>query len=133
MGISPYDKTSFCPEVHDFDSAFYSNVLKPTFDDGEAWPKLKSLTLRGINLAGFEDEAGETLHAFADRSIPGVIVQEVPGNYMFFSTRRGTILNQNGTDGLKPHLDPNSNSRAFVDENFGNFFFLVHTRGGELS
>jgi hypothetical protein len=104
LEISPHDETGFCPGLHSFDSLFYNRILKAVFDDGKAWPKLKKLTLRGINLTGFEEETEETLETFTKRALPGVTVQEIPGNYMFFNTRKGTIMNQHGADGLKPHL-----------------------------
>jgi hypothetical protein len=103
--ISPSDTTSFCPGFHSFDSLFYRHILKAVFDTGKAWPKLRKLTLRGINLIGFEEETGEALDDFNKRALPGVTVEEMPGNYMFFNTRKGTILNQHGADGLKPHLE----------------------------
>jgi hypothetical protein len=100
----PSDKTSFCPELHSFDSLFYHRILQAAFDDGKASPKPKKLTSRGINLTGFDAETGETLETFTERALPGVTVKEMPGNYMFFNTRKGTIMNQHGADGLKPHL-----------------------------
>jgi hypothetical protein len=103
--ISPSDTTSFCPGFHSFDSLFYRHILKAVFDTGKAWPKLRKLTLRGINLIGFEEETGEALDDFNKRALPGITVEEMPGNYMFFNTRKGTILNQHGADGLKPHLE----------------------------
>jgi hypothetical protein len=115
--ISPHGKTSFHPELNDFDMPLYKHLLKPAFDDGRSWPKVKTLTFRGINLIGFEEAAGETLKAFNDRVLPGVQVKEVPGNYIYFDTRHGTIVNQDGADGLTPHLDPNANTcGAFLDE-----------------
>ncbi|KAF2823579.1 hypothetical protein CC86DRAFT_372511 [Ophiobolus disseminans] len=125
MEISPHDPTSFCPILNVFDAAFYKQILKPVFDDGgETWPKLKKLTLRGINMHGFETEANETFQAFADRALPGVVVQEVPGNYMFFNTRNGIVLNQEGgADGLKPHLDPNTDPHRDDELDFLGLFF----------
>jgi hypothetical protein len=116
MGLSPHDETSFYPEFSSFDARFYNHVLKPAFDNGEVWPNLKRLTLRGINLKGFEEEAGEAFQAFTNRTLPGVEVKDVPGNYMLFNTRKGTIMNQDGADGLKSHLDPNADPyQAFFD------------------
>jgi hypothetical protein len=34
----------------------------------------------------------------------GVKVDQISGNYLFFHTRKGTIMNQHGADGLKAHL-----------------------------
>jgi hypothetical protein len=85
------------------------------FDDGKAWPKLRKLTLRGINLIGFEEEIGEALDDFNKRVLPGVMVEEIPGNYMFFNTHKGTILNQHGADGLKPHLEAPYDDDAWND------------------
>jgi hypothetical protein len=122
MGITPDDKTVFCPEHNHFDSSFYNHVLRAAFDDGQTWPKLKSLTLRGINLSGFEEETGETLQSFQNRALPGIKLQETSGNYMFFSTRTGTIMNQYGTDGLKPQLsyeDDGDFSDDFYDPGYG--------------
>lgn len=101
-------------EISPHDKAFYGQFLK-LFDDGKGWPKMKKLTLRGINLQGFEEEAGETFQAFTDRALPEFEVQELPGNYMFFSTRSGYMLNRHGADGLKPHLDTNA-SPYYNDE-----------------
>tara|TARA_R110002003_G_scaffold207_1_gene15975 strand:- start:42853 stop:43731 length:879 start_codon:yes stop_codon:yes gene_type:complete len=86
IDISPHGKTSFYPECNGFDSLFYRNVLQAAIDDGEAWPNLKKLTFRGINLIGFEDKTGESLQAFVARALPGVEVQDIPGNYMFFNS-----------------------------------------------
>ncbi|KAH7079085.1 hypothetical protein BKA63DRAFT_601299 [Paraphoma chrysanthemicola] len=108
--LSSHDRTSFCPGLHSFDSAFYHHVLKTTFDDGGAWPELKKLTFRGINLLELEDEAGESMDAWANRALPGVKVQSTDSNYMFFNTRSGTIMNNGSADGLMPHLDPEPDS-----------------------
>jgi hypothetical protein len=105
MEISTNDKTRFCPIFNDFDSLFYRHILKSTFDDGKPWPKLQKLTLRGINLNRFEAEIGKTLSTFTERSLPGTLVQEIPGNYMFLNTCTGTLMNQHGADGLRPQLD----------------------------
>jgi hypothetical protein len=115
--ISPHEKTSFCLNSTLSTLPFYKHLLKPAFDDGESWAKLKTLTFHGINLIGFEEAAGEPLKAFNDRVLPGVQVQEVPGNYMYLDTRRGTIVNQDGANGFTPHLDPNANPYGdFLDE-----------------
>jgi hypothetical protein len=115
MEITSSDMTSFCPWLHSFDSLFYRHILKAVFDDGKAWPKLRKLTLRGINLIGFEEEIGEALDDFNKRVLPGVMVEEIPGNYMFFNTHKGTILNQHGADGLKPHLEAPYDDDAWND------------------
>jgi hypothetical protein len=99
------DKAYFIRGYDSFDSLFYRHILKSTFDDGEPWPRLKKLTLRGINLEDIEAETGETLSAFTERSLPGTFVQEVTGNYMFFNDNTGTIMSQHGADGLTPQLD----------------------------
>jgi hypothetical protein len=115
MEISPDDTTSFCPMLHSFDSLFYRHILKSVFDDGKAWPKFEKLTLRGINLIEFEKEAGETLDVFTKRALPGVTVKNIPGNYMFFNTRKGTIMNQHGADGLKTHIGPSNGNNEWDD------------------
>lgn len=122
MEISTNDKTSFCPMFNSFDSEFYRRILKGVFNDGGAWPKLKKLTLRGINLQGFEEEAGETFESFVARALPGVQVQDVAGNIMFFCTRKGTIMNNDGVDGLKPQIDPYQDPFATEDD-FDDYFF----------
>ena len=105
-----------------FDSPFYHCILKGVFADGGCWPELKKLTFRGINLHGFEEEAGERLKDFTTRVLPGVQVEELRGNYMFLNTRKGTIMNQYGADGLKPHLDMNEDPYGFYHGNdFTNF------------
>jgi hypothetical protein len=109
------DLTEFCPFLHSFDSLFYRHILSSVFDDGKAWPSLEKLTLRGINLNGFEEETGETLDVFTKRVIPGVTVQNISGNYMFFNTRKGTIMNQYGADGLKPHIGPSHGNDEWDD------------------
>jgi hypothetical protein len=116
LKISPHDETSFSQELHSFDSLFHIIVLKSAFDNGKDWPKLTKLTLRGINLDGFEAEAGESFQVFKERALPGVTVLETPSNYMFFDGDRGVILNQHGADGLKPHLDPNTYPHADLDD-----------------
>jgi hypothetical protein len=45
--------------------------------------------------------------------LPVVGVDQISGNYMFFNTRKGTIMNQHGADGLKAHLDFNRGSDEF--------------------
>jgi hypothetical protein len=99
------DTAYFCRSHDSFDSLFYHQILESTFGDGESWPRLKKLTLRGINLQDFEAETGETLSAFTERSLPGTFVQEIPGNYMYFNDHTGTIMSQHGADGLTPQLD----------------------------
>jgi hypothetical protein len=108
--LSPHERTMFHPEYNDFDSRFYHIILKDVFGDGAMWPKLKRLTLRGINLQGIEDEAGEDLQTLMTKMLPGIRVELLPGNFMYFNTRKGTIMNQHGADGLKPHLDMDSDS-----------------------
>jgi hypothetical protein len=34
---------------------------------------------------------------------------------MFFNTRKGTIMNQHGADGLKPHICPSHGSDEWDD------------------
>jgi hypothetical protein len=121
---SPHNKTSFCPELNSFDSLFYQHILKSVFDDGGTWPKLKKPILRGVTLLGFEEEAGEALQIFMERVLPGVQLEQVAGNYMFFSTRKGTIMNEGGADGLKSDLDPNSGPSVDgweLDNSYGLF------------
>lgn len=99
------DETQYCPNCTRFDHRFCNEILLGTFDDGQAWPKLERLTLRGLNLVGFESEYGEDLLLFAERALPGVEVQEKKGHYMYFDADKGTIENMTGVDGLKPQLD----------------------------
>ncbi|KAF1841687.1 uncharacterized protein K460DRAFT_293272 [Cucurbitaria berberidis CBS 394.84] len=101
MDISSYDQTEFIPDLDSFDSDVYHRILKGVFADGGVWPNLRKVTFRGINLHGFEAEAGEALQAFTTRVLPGVQIEQVRGNYMFFNTRKGTVKNQHGADGLK--------------------------------
>jgi hypothetical protein len=123
MGIIPDYKTSFCQKNDSFESAFYNHVLKSTFEDGESWPNLKSITLCGINLVGFEEEAGETFQSFTDRALSGATVQEISGDYTSSSTRKGTIMNQYGTDGLKPQFSYGHEDE--LGEDFGHDFDVL--------
>lgn len=105
LELSVNDETEYCPNCNRFDYRFCEQILHDTFDDGKAWPTLQKLTLRGLNLTGFEYEYGEELSSFAARVLPGIHFREKNGNYMFFNPDTGTIENVNGVDGMKPQLD----------------------------
>lgn len=105
LEFSVNDETEYCPNCNRFDQRFCDQILHATFDDGKAWPKLQKLTLRGLNLVGFEYEYRETLSEFAERVLPGVQFVEKKGHYMFYNPDTGTIENLGGVDGMKPQLD----------------------------
>ncbi|KAI4647026.1 uncharacterized protein J4E78_008998 [Alternaria triticimaculans] len=89
------------------DIRFRHRVVEQAFT--EPWPNLKTLTFRGMSSAkgDYWPKAGpdESLQDYSRKLLPGVQVNQIPGNYMFFNTERGTILNQHGADGLKVHLE----------------------------
>lgn len=103
--VSVWHNTRFDTSQHSFDSRFYQHVLKPVVDGGEDWPKLETLTLRGISVNGMKDETGERLEDFATRVLPDVEVKATSGNYMFFNSWVGAIMNRCGVDGLRPQHD----------------------------
>ncbi|KAH7406058.1 hypothetical protein DE146DRAFT_787229 [Phaeosphaeria sp. MPI-PUGE-AT-0046c] len=105
VGFSVNDENRYCPNCTHFDDRFCNKILNETFGDGKVWPKLKRLTLRGLNLQEYESDHGEELSEFTQRVLPGVEVIEESGHYMFFNPYSGTIENLNGADGLKPQLD----------------------------
>jgi len=97
------DEEVKCPP----DIRFHQDVVEQAFT--EAWPNLKKLTFRGMSSAkgDYWPKAGpdESLQERSMKLLPGVQVNQVSGNYMFLDTKRGTILNQHGADGLKVHLE----------------------------
>lgn len=101
-GVSPDTEPG---NSNGFDSRLYETIFKGVFADGGEWPKLRKLILRGINFVRFTEKAEETLEGFRARVLPQVKFYILPGNLMFFNTRRGLIKNKYGADGLKPHLD----------------------------
>ncbi|KAI4605585.1 hypothetical protein J4E83_010578 [Alternaria metachromatica] len=82
-----------------------------------------TLTFRGMSSAKghYWPKAGpdESLKDYSRKLLPGVQVNQILGNYMFFNTERGTILNQHGADGLKVHLefDGKHDLEALYDSN----------------
>ncbi|KAI4670623.1 uncharacterized protein J4E79_000909 [Alternaria viburni] len=97
------DEDVKCPP----DIRFRHRVVEQAFT--EPWPNLKTLTFRGMSSAkgDYWPKAGpdESLKDYSRKLLPGVQVNQILGNYMFFNTERGTILNQHGADGLKVHLE----------------------------
>ncbi|KAI4630065.1 uncharacterized protein J4E87_003256 [Alternaria ethzedia] len=97
------DEDVKCPP----DIRFRHRVVEQAFT--EPWPNLKTLTFRGMSSAkgDYWPKAGpdESLKDYSRKLLPGVQVNQILGNYMFFDSERGTILNQHGADGLKVHLD----------------------------
>ncbi|KAF2132123.1 hypothetical protein P153DRAFT_429316 [Dothidotthia symphoricarpi CBS 119687] len=125
MDISPHDKTGVNPDLCTSDSALYQHVLGALFDNQGSWPKLQKLTFRGwdtTNLYEEVREAKEPWHVFMARVLPQAQVEHVCGNHMFFSTRKGTILNQHGADGLMPHLDFGRFDEGYLFD-MNNFMF----------
>lgn len=104
-GFSPNEHAHFYGGLHPFDEEFYRRILVGVFDDGEPWPKLQKLTIRGVNLMQFEEEVGESLKAYQSRVLPGVEIEQICGNYMFFEEDTGSIVTHPGVDGLKPSTD----------------------------
>jgi hypothetical protein len=114
--ISPHDDVDMSPGPQ-----FRQMVVKSAFAE-EDWPNLEQLTFRGMAPSGhdFSEAAERTEHLkdFAAKMLPGVKVNQVPGDCMFFHKRKGTILNQYGADGLKAHLEPD------IEDEYGNTGFL---------
>ncbi|KAF1838834.1 hypothetical protein BDW02DRAFT_626890 [Decorospora gaudefroyi] len=105
--ISTHDKGYTRPDL-----GFRQVVLKSAFADGGPWPNLKGLTFCGMASKGppfgsdDDDEPAEPLRNFTAKMLPGVQIKEKPSGSMLFYTRKGTVLNQHGADGLSPHLYP---------------------------
>lgn len=97
------DEETKCPP----DIRFRQQVVEQAFT--EAWPNLKTLKFRGMSSAKGDYWPGagpdEFLPDYTTKLLPGVQVNQILGNYMFFDSHRGTILNQHGADGLKVHLE----------------------------
>jgi hypothetical protein len=118
MDLSPHEKTDTSP-----DHRFREVAVKAAFTDGGPWPKLSKLTFRGMASSGFDfmsdaAESKESLRDYAANMLPGVKVDQIYGNYMFFNTRKGTIMNQHGADGLKAHLDFDLDPDVFDEDEY---------------
>ncbi|KAI4702951.1 hypothetical protein J4E81_001824 [Alternaria sp. BMP 2799] len=102
----------------------FHKVVEQAFT--EAWPNLNTLTFRGMSSAksNYWPKAGpdESLQDCSMKLLPGVQVNQILGNYMFLDTKRGTILNQHGADGLKVHLEFNGKHALEALYESDNFF-----------
>jgi hypothetical protein len=96
MDLSPHEKIDTSP-----DRGLREAVLKAVFAEGGPWPKLKNLTFRDMASSGFDlmfddKEPEESLQDSVAKMLSEVKVDQISGNYMFFNTRKGTIMNQHG-------------------------------------